>query len=188
MTNILPWWLEVLSTSCSSVLKCKLSLFRTCKNWLPPVDCPELEHNKWGPCSSRGPLCCTLRTSGWESCLWRPSRKKRWMLSGKCYLDYQSGISSTRLESKRGKRGWFLGTAAFKRGWHPRCTAETQNLLCPSARKMQKSWGALHLFCVWSSGKLFQPWSFSGEALQVSCQILCLPSILAEVLGCIRLA
>lgn len=50
--NILPWWLEVLSTSCSSVLKWKLGIFRTRKNQLFSFDCPEWKHKKRGPCSS----------------------------------------------------------------------------------------------------------------------------------------
>lgn len=64
MINILPWWLESPSTSCSSVLNWKLRIFKTCKSCLPPVGCPKWEHNKWGPCSSRGPLAYTLRTHG----------------------------------------------------------------------------------------------------------------------------
>lgn len=50
--NILPWWLEVLSTSCSSVLKWKLGIFRTRKNQLSSFACPEWKHKKRGPCSS----------------------------------------------------------------------------------------------------------------------------------------
>lgn len=61
-----------------------------------------------------------------------------------------------------------MGTAAFRRGWSPRCTVETQNLLCLSGRKMQKNWGALHLFfCLGSGDKSFQPWSFSGGSVKL---------------------
>lgn len=62
---------------------------------------------------------------------------------------------------REGKRGWYLGTAAFKRGWNPWCTVETE-LAVPIRQKMQ-NWGAVHLFWLWSSGKLFQSWSFSNE-------------------------